>query len=489
MTERRLRLGELLLSRGICTRERLREAWEQKVVFGDRLGTNLLAVGAIDERTLGQALGHQLGVHSGYGKVLKVDAAAVKLLPKNIAEQRFVVPHHVQDKKLFLLMRDPHDAFAIDDVRFATGLGVVPILVCEARMWSLLEKHYGLRPTLRPIPLDGIEMHLRSSTTGEVTSPVRDRPELTSEEDFQQLYAGLHDSSRSSIPLPGHLEETPAGTPAAGAPPPNVAPPILATKVAPVPDIEPAFTPTAPARPAAFAKGSDDAFLMPPKTGAEGMEWRDAIENTNPMMALPRLPDSLEDTYPLVDLVEADVTQPQVKRQATLEFHIDVADVVDETPLSFAEASRLLSAAADRTAIARIVLRAARSRFARACLLTVYPDRMVGWMGLGEGFETERLRNVVIERSARSVFSLVADSRAYYLGPLTKLPAHGSWVKATGRKIPKSVAVFPILVRERPVNLLVVDEGHDQHVSPDVGEVLILAQQIAGTYENLIGTL
>jgi hypothetical protein len=143
----------------------------------------------------------------------------------------------------------------------------------------------------------------------------------------------------------------------------------------------------------------------------------------------------------------------------------------------------------DRTAIARIVLRAARSRFARACLLTVYPDRVVGWMGIGEGFETEHLQHVVIERSARSVFSLVADSRSYYLGPLTKLPAHGGWVKATGRKIPKSLAVFPILVRGRPVNLLVVDEGHDRHVSPDVGEVLILAQQIAGTYETLIDKL
>lgn len=478
MAERRLRLGELLMSRGICSRERLREAWEQRVVFGDRLGTNLLAVGAIDERTLAQALGHQLGVHSGHGKVLKVDPAAVKLLPRNIAEQRFVVPHHVQDKKLYLLMRDPHDAFAIDDVRFATGLGVVPILVCEARMWSLLEKHYGLRPTLRPIALDGVGT--RPHTAGELTSPAQTSPELTSEEDFQQLYAGLHDSSRSVIELPQVVEGVAVETAQKAVPPPNAAP---------VASVEPAFSPTVPARPAALARGSDDGFLQPPKTGAEGEDWRDAIENTNPMMALPRAAASANNAYPLVELVEAEPTLPAIPRQPTLEFHIDVAEVVDESPLTFQEASRLLSAAADRNAIARIVLRAARSRFARACLLTVYPDRLVGWMGLGEGFETERLKDVVIDRTARSIFSLVAQSRSYYLGPLTKLPAHGSWVKATGRKIPKSVAVFPILVRERPVNLLVVDEGHDKHVSPDVGEVLILAQQIAGTYETLIDRL
>lgn len=476
MSERRLRLGELLLSRGICTRVRLREAWEQQVVFGDRLGTNLLAVGAIDERTLAQALGHQLGVHSGHGKVLKVDPAAVTLLAKNIAERRFVVPHHVQDKKLYLLMRDPLDAFAIDDVRFATGLGVIPILVCEARMWSLLERHYGLRPSLRPIPLDGVGVRPRVPATDEQTSPVRDSPELTSEEDFQALYAGLHDGTLTVIPLP----TPPAETAAPATPPPNVAP---------VPEPTPAFAPTTPARPAAIARSGDDSFLAPPKTGAEEFEWRDAIENTNPMLALPRTAESSDQIFPLVDLVEADVTQPGAKRQATLEFHVDVRSAVDESPLSFADASRLLSAATDRTAIARVVLRAARSRFARACLLSVYPDRVVGWMGIGEGFETERLRGVINDRSARSVFSLVAESRSYYLGPLTRLPAHGAWVKATGRKIPKSLAVIPILVRGRPVNLLVVDEGHDRYVSTDVGEVLILAQQIAGTYESLIGTL
>ncbi len=476
MAERRLRLGELLLSRGICSRTRLLEAWEQRVLFGDRLGTNLLAVGAIDERTLAQALGHQLGVHSGHGKVLKVDAAALKLVPKTIAERRFVVPHHVQDKKLYLLMRDPHDAFAIDDVRFASGLGVIPILVCEARMWQLLEQHYGLRPSLRPIPLDGVVVRPRPSAD-EHTAPAKDSPELTSEEDFQALYAGLHDGSVPVITLPEVRKEAPARAP----PPPTASP---------VPEAGKGGNPTVPARPAALSRGSDDDFLAPPKTGAEEGDWRDVIENTNPMMALPRMPAAdADDAYPLVDLVEADVTQPVMRRQPTLDFHIDVGDVVDDSPLTFANASRLLSTAADRTAIARVVLRAARSRFARACLLSVYPDRLVGWMGIGEGFETDRLQGVVLDRSQRSVFTLVADSRSYYLGPLTKLPAHGGWVKATGRKIPKSVAVFPILVRGRPVNLLVVDEGHDRHVSPDVGEVLILAQQIAGTYETLIATL
>jgi len=36
------------------------------------------------------------------------------------------------------------------------------------------------------------------------------------------------------------------------------------------------------------------------------------------------------------------------------------------------------------------------------------------------------------------------------------------------------------------VNLLYVDAGHDQFVSSDVGEALILAQHVAASYETLM---
>src|SRR5690349_15522011 len=113
-----VRLGELLLTSGVCSREALLEAWETKVLYGDRLGTNLLALGHIDEMTLSRALGQQLGVHAGHGKVIHVDKDALKLIPKSVAEKRFVVPHHVADRALFLLMRDPHDATAVDEAQF-----------------------------------------------------------------------------------------------------------------------------------------------------------------------------------------------------------------------------------------------------------------------------------------------------------------------------------------------------------------------------------
>ena len=500
----RLRLGELLLARGVCTREQLREAWEAKVIYGDRLGTNLLALGLVDEQTLANALGAQLGVHSGYGKVIKPEPPALALVPKSVAERRFVVPHHVVNKQLFLLMRDPNDAVAIDEVQFAASLKVVPVVVCEARIWELLARHYSFHVSMRPVPLD-VPFMPRAPASGESTSPMAHAPELTSEDDFQRLYAGMHSPTAGVFSIDDPTFTVPIETAHATAAPPPVIDQHQRIGADDFGDSEGSQAMTSPGRPLAKLARQDPSgahsFLSPPRTDVgERDSWRDTIEKTNPMLALPkfemvngrpRLLDS-DSQEAIIELVEVDDSKSATmlelpQRQQTLEFHVEVDAVIDETPLTFAQAIEALKGAPDRNAMARVVLRAARSKFARACLLAVYPDRLVGWMGLGDGFDTERMRGIAVPRGEKSVFAFCVDSRAHYLGPLAKWPAHGNWVKATGRKIPRSVAVFPILVKGRPVNVLVVDNGHDAHVEgSDVGEVLILAQQIAKTYETLL---
>jgi hypothetical protein len=481
MATARPRIGELLLATGVCSRDELREAWESKVLYGDRLGTNLLALGYIDEAKLAGALGQQLGVHSGHGTVIAPDAGALKLVPKSLAVKRLVVPHHVVDKTLYVLMRDPLDANAVDEVAFAASMKVTPVVVCEARIWQLIERHYGTVMSLRPVPLDGVQRVSPSHLDDASTTTIALGPELTSEEEFNRLYAGIH----VGTPIETSQEEF--------VPPPITPLPLhQEAKGAPVMSTDFDVDKTSPARPIAILAERDPhgtAGVLAPPAKADPHEWRDAIEKTNPMMARPRF--TAENEPEIIDLVEvsSDIPHPvemapPLVRQSTADFHVPkIEPPVDESPLSFADASRLLAKATDRDEIAHVVLRAARTKFQRACLLSVFPDRFVGFVGIGDGMN---MKDVVIPRSDKSVFSLVADSRSHYLGPLGRLPAHGRWVKATGRKIPKSIAVFPILVRGRPVNLLVVDNGHDQHVGSDVGEVLILAQQIAKTYETLL---
>ena len=446
----RVRLGELLLLRGVCSREQLREAWEQKVLYGDRLGTNLLALG-IDEAAIANALGVQHGVHGAHGANLCVEAAAVALLPAATAVKRQALPHSVVDGTLYLLMVDPENLRAVDEARFATSLRVQPVVVCEARMWTLLSQHHGARAPMRPNPLDVMRRPVATASVAVAAIADEDRGDLVSEEDFNDLYARLAEKPVDlGFGLPGEVAETF-----------DLVDAVTSDdeRDNSIPDLAPLHIPEVVAEPSAPVA----AWSMP--------ALRAQVRSVGLMeIELVEALDDVDSGSPF-SMPPTNTSQP--------------LQTVDWSPLRFDEASERLKIVSSRDDIGRVVLRAARTHFARACLLTVYPQAFVGWLGVGEGFEA--IADVVVRRDAPSVFKLVADSRAHYLGPLQRFAAHGAWVKATGKRIPRSLVVMPILVRGRAVNLLVADNGHDEHVGSDVGELLILAQQIAASYESLIG--
>jgi len=156
----------------------------------------------------------------------------------------------------------------------------------------------------------------------------------------------------------------------------------------------------------------------------------------------------------------------------------------DETPLDFKQAIRALEGVSDRDAIAHIVLRASRSKAARALLLQVQGGVALGWDGLGEG--TEHARQVAMSLATESAFSLVVKTRSHYMGPLQKTPANIRFLATLGKKVPLSALIFPILHRGRVSHMLYLDNGHKQQAPTDVGEMLILSQRIGQTVEALV---
>ena len=160
------------------------------------------------------------------------------------------------------------------------------------------------------------------------------------------------------------------------------------------------------------------------------------------------------------------------------------APVRDETPLDFKQAIRALEGVSDRDAIAHIVLRASRSKAARALLLQVQGGVALGWDGLGEG--TEHARQVAMPLATESAFSLVVKTRSHYMGPLQKTPANIRFLATLGKKVPLSALIFPILHRGRVSHMLYLDNGHKRQAPTDVGEMLILSQRIGQTVEALV---
>jgi hypothetical protein len=156
----RLRLGEILVQQGACSEDAVRDALKNQIIFGGRLGTNLLEIQAVTEDVLAKMLGKQHALPSLSGP-LQLDPAAVALLTPEVAERYDAIPYLLQDRRLAVVVVDPSNLAMLDEVAFVTGKAVHPIVAPEARVWALLREHYGVERNLRGIDVDFGKLHGR----------------------------------------------------------------------------------------------------------------------------------------------------------------------------------------------------------------------------------------------------------------------------------------------------------------------------------------
>src|SRR5512142_202284 len=90
------RLGEILVKMGACSDAAVRDALKNQIIFGGRLGTNLLELQAVTEEALAKALGQQHGLPSVHGPQ-QLDPAALALVTPEIADRYDVIPFGVRD--------------------------------------------------------------------------------------------------------------------------------------------------------------------------------------------------------------------------------------------------------------------------------------------------------------------------------------------------------------------------------------------------------
>jgi hypothetical protein len=460
------RLGEILVKQGACSEESVRDALKNQIIFGGRLGTNLLEIQAVTEEALAKALGKQHGLACVHGPQ-RLDPAAVALVTPEIADRYDAVPLLVQGRRLGLIVVDPRNLAMLDEFAFVTGKLVHPIVAPEARVWALLRETYAVDRHLRGIDVDFARLKGRIDDARSVKPEPAPAPgpaaaDLMDESEFSALYA------QPLAPPPA------AARPAAPAPATPVAPPVT-----PRPAPPPRAAPPAP----------------PPRGAA-------------PVAPLPPPPAPPPDeVIELTDLLEAEVpagpplVAPEVAAEVLAALdrapgHAPPARLVtppprpepEPSPLSFAEAVRFLEGVNERDAIARTVLRYARSKFRRAVLLTVHRGVAHGWAGLGEKLGPDAVRHLHLALGQPGILETVVTAQAHFLGPIPKTEANIRLLKAIGGGVPGNALLLPILAMGRVVNLLYVDNGKGGTVdSGDVGELLILATRIAKSYDALLG--
>ncbi|RTG93126.1 ATP-binding protein [Thermus scotoductus] len=141
-------LGEILVELGLARPEDVEEALKKQRQGGGRLEDTLVASGKLKPEALAQAVAAQLGYTYINPEENPPDPGAALLLPEDLARRYGVFPHHLEGKTLVLLMKDPRNILALDDVRLALkrkGLAyeVQPAVATEAAITKLIERFYG----------------------------------------------------------------------------------------------------------------------------------------------------------------------------------------------------------------------------------------------------------------------------------------------------------------------------------------------------------
>ena len=148
-----IRIGELLVREKLITLAQLEEALKCQVIFGGRLGTNLIEMGLLEEGDIARILSKKLGVPflDPPGLLMNIPQDVIELISPADAARYQIIPLRMEGRRLSLGMVDPSDLKAIDEVAFRTGFVIRPVVVPEVRIVLALEKYYQIERKLRYI--------------------------------------------------------------------------------------------------------------------------------------------------------------------------------------------------------------------------------------------------------------------------------------------------------------------------------------------------
>jgi len=157
-----VRIGELLLKEKRITPQQLQEALTHQRQHGGKLGFNLIKLGYVRDEEITALLSKQYGVPSITLGQFAIDPSVLKLVPAETAQKYQIVPLARAGATLTIAMTDPTNVFAMDDIKFMTGYNVEPVVASESAVIEAIEKYYGARLSVTPVPASALEVASRA---------------------------------------------------------------------------------------------------------------------------------------------------------------------------------------------------------------------------------------------------------------------------------------------------------------------------------------
>lgn len=140
----RSQLAVMLNKRGLLNLQQVQELMriQQQQQRKDAMVKLIVERGWIAEKSIHDLLTQDLLIQQVTLNEFAIDFAVAALVPATLCQRQLVMPIKVEGKRLTLAMADPLDAGLLDDLRFVTGLEVVPVLASIAAIQTKIAEVY-----------------------------------------------------------------------------------------------------------------------------------------------------------------------------------------------------------------------------------------------------------------------------------------------------------------------------------------------------------
>ena len=139
---KRKKIGEVLQDRGKISPTDLQKVIGEQQGKMIHLGELMLERGLVAKADLGAALEEVAHVPYVDCASATPDPAALKLVPRAVAERLCVLPIAIENRRLVVAMASPQNLAALDELRFTSGMEISPRLSFRIELQMAIQRHY-----------------------------------------------------------------------------------------------------------------------------------------------------------------------------------------------------------------------------------------------------------------------------------------------------------------------------------------------------------
>ena len=142
----KMRLGDLLVSKGLLEEEQIPLVVEKQKETGEKFGETVIEMGLVTEGDLIDALTEQLGVEYVDVRRIKIDEECTKLVREDYMRKNSVLPYAFDPllpNVVKVAMADPMDIMVVDDISIMTNFQVDPVLSTKGQINVALDRLFG----------------------------------------------------------------------------------------------------------------------------------------------------------------------------------------------------------------------------------------------------------------------------------------------------------------------------------------------------------